>query len=271
MTPSGQSGRLRRSAASCRANEEAERPNGVRLAARMGIATGEVVVVDPVAGRTPTSGPPFTQAARLQQADADGDVLLDDATHHLVRRFALVEHVRVRGAGPGVRRLVDVVGEPAVPVASDSALVGREQEGADLADALDSTVSSGRASLVTVVGEAGVGKSRLARAFTDDIDDGRAVVGRCRAYGDGITFRPLCEIVVHLVGNVDMLDLPALLHVGLGEVLVTSGRDGDARSVIDDAVGLYERKGNLVAAQRERAGRSAAAGRNRSRPGRSMW
>lgn len=180
-------------------NEEAERVHGVWLRARIGIDTGEVVV-DATAGEAATSGPLFARAARLQQAADDGDVLVGEATRRLVETIARVAPARGQGSAP-VWSLIDVAGVPAELVASDSAFVGRQGERTALVDALDHVVGTARTSLVTVLGEAGIGKSRLARAFTQETTDVRVVVGRCRAYGDGITYWPVREIVQDLVGS----------------------------------------------------------------------
>lgn len=184
-------------------NADAERHHGVRLAARVGIDTGEVVVGDPAGAAT--SGPPITQAARLQQVATHGEVLLSETTRRLVQEAAVVEPVGVPAEavadGP-VWRLVEVVASPLEVVPGDTSHVGRTDELDELHAAFDRSVHEQRAVLVTVMGEAGVGKSRLARAFAAAVaGEARVVTGHCRAYGEGITFWPLREIVQDLVGE----------------------------------------------------------------------
>lgn len=210
-----------------RVNGQAETDHGLALAGRIGIDTGEVVVTDSAVDGTAVTGSPVAQAARLQQAAGDDEVLLADTTRRLVQGIAFTEPA----AGTGVSRLVDVVEGPPRFVAPDGALVGRDHEFAELADVLDTTVRDGQASMVTVFGEAGIGKSRLAQAFTDDIEDGRVVVGRCRAYGDGITFWPLREIVADLAGATGD---------GLTEMLAGQPDGSSNAAQIAAAVGLRE-------------------------------
>jgi len=210
-----------------RVNEQTESDHGLVLAGRTGIDTGEVVVTDPAVDGTAATGPPVAQAARLQQTAGNGEVLLGDATRRLVQAIAITEPV----AGTDMWRLVDVVEGPSRFIASDGALVGRDDELAQLAHALDTTVRRDRASLLTILGEAGIGKTRLAQAFTDGIEDGRVVVGRCRAYGEGITFWPLREIVVDLAGATGD---------GLAEMLAGQPDGPSNAAQIAAAVGLSE-------------------------------
>ena len=193
-----------------RLNQDVEQ-RGMRVQARVGIDTGEVVVPDPTDADDLPSGPPVARAARLQQAAGDGEVFVTDSTWRLVQAVALVDPV-ADGAIPGQAwRLSDVVEDATGFATADTPLVGRRSELAALTDALDDTVQRGRASLVTVMGEAGVGKSRLARAFTDQTDGLNVAVGRCRAYGEGITFRPMRELVQDLTGAAGTGDLAEVL------------------------------------------------------------
>ena len=213
-------------------NAHAEMRHGVRLAARIAIDTGEIVVADRIAQEPVTSGPPFARAARLQQVADDGAVLLSDTSRRLVAAIAMVEPAGRDVEDGGAWQLVGVVDEPAGVTASDTTLVGRERELAQLADALDRTNRSRRAWLVTVLGEAGIGKSRLLRGFTDTIASRSVVVGRCRAYGDGITFWPLREIVQQIVGRIE--------RRGLAELLSGEPDGASAAALIAAAVGLSD-------------------------------
>ncbi|HEX2028925.1 MAG TPA: BTAD domain-containing putative transcriptional regulator [Nitriliruptorales bacterium] len=227
-----------------RLNGEAASGSGLRLSARLGISSGEVVV-DPAAGAAASSGPPVTLASRLQQLADEGEVLLDEATRRLVQPVALLEPVAGPAGTPAAWRLVDVVAPPVGLAPNDTPLVGREPELAGLIDARDRAIHEGRARLVTVLGDAGIGKSRLARAFVAQLpDDVRVAVGRCRAYGRATTFRPLREIARDLAGGADS-----------GDVTVpgAAGEDPDA-ALIAAAVGLsdepVQRPAELFAAVR---------------------
>ena len=87
----------------------------------------------------------------------------------------------------------------------DGALVGRERESRALVDTLDRTVELQRGHLVTVLGAPGIGKTRLVNDFLKDIGDRAQVVsGRCVAYGQGITYWPVVQLLreaLHLQGD----------------------------------------------------------------------
>ncbi|HYT29304.1 MAG TPA: AAA family ATPase, partial [Actinomycetota bacterium] len=103
-----------------------------------------------------------------------------------VRAFRLVD---VAATGEGPRRRLD------------SPMIGRERERRLLQEGFDRAVSNRSCHLFTLIGPAGVGKSRLVRDFVDGLA-GRARVlgGRCLSYGEGITFRPVVEVVQAAAG-----------------------------------------------------------------------
>ncbi|MFN2557638.1 MAG: BTAD domain-containing putative transcriptional regulator [Nitriliruptorales bacterium] len=219
-------------------NEDLAREHGIRLAPRIGVNTGEVVVGYPGAGPT-ASGDTVNRAARLQEAAADGEVLMGEATRQLVEDAVVVEPAgsltsEGRGQQTVAWRLVDLIaGSPDRTPRRDAPLVGRLGELVRLRRAFDRVVREGQAALVSVVGEAGVGKSRLALEFADALaGEARILIGRCPSYGEGITFWPLREIVLQAVGG-----------GGLDEIVHVFGGDEDARSAIAQvasAIGLAE-------------------------------
>jgi DNA-binding SARP family transcriptional activator/tetratricopeptide (TPR) repeat protein len=221
-------------------NAAAERAHGVRLAARIGISTGEVVVGDPTSGGASTSGPPVALAARLQQAAGDGEVLLGEPTRRLVGDAAVLEPatpaVVDRLGGSGIAwRLMDVP-QIRASAGADTPYVGRREELERLRGAFDRSVQEGRATLVTVIGEAGVGKSRLAREFATSVEPAaRVVTGHCPPYGDGITFWPLREILRELT-NGSRLE-------GLTELL-TDDPDPSSTAEVAGAVGMVDQPGD---------------------------
>src|SRR6185437_7860599 len=88
------------------------------------------------------------------------------------------------------------VAELGAPVSGLHApLVGREPELELLENTYERTVRSGRASLVTIYGDPGVGKSRLAREFVAGLEGATVLVGRSLPYGEGFTYWPLAEMV----------------------------------------------------------------------------
>jgi class 3 adenylate cyclase/tetratricopeptide (TPR) repeat protein len=167
------------------------------LVGRIGVTTGEVVAGS---GETLATGDALNVAARLQQAARPGDVLVGASTVELVRDAVVVEHagtLELKGKARPVDayRLLEV--GIAAPRAQDTAFVGRVRELAVLRDAWDRVRAEQRCELVTVVGDAGVGKSRLVAEFLRAID-ATAVRGRCLPYGDGITYWPVVEVLKQL-------------------------------------------------------------------------
>lgn len=186
---------------------EAE-PGIPRPTCRIGISTGEVVVGG-AAGPT-MSGQPVTVAARLQQMAADGEVLVGAETLRLVGPQVRAEPV----VGP-VRawRVSDLVGWLPVAATEDSLHVGRGADLVQLRQAYQRSVEQRHAVLVTVTGEAGIGKSRLAREFTRIVAPAALVAtGHCPSYGEGITFWPLREIMQSLAPDRDLDRLAELFQ-----------------------------------------------------------
>ena len=176
---------------------------------RIGVNTGEVVAA---AGETLVTGDAVNVAARLEQAAGAGEILIGDATYRLARdavRVGEPEPVAAKGKSEPVRarRLVAVLDDtPAFTRRLDAPFVGREQELARLEAALQRAAAGPRAELVTVLGGAGIGKSRLIHELIARTHDrARVVVGRCLSYGEGITYWPLVEIVRQLAGDADGL------------------------------------------------------------------
>jgi class 3 adenylate cyclase/tetratricopeptide (TPR) repeat protein len=165
--------------------------------ARIGVNTGEVVTG--TAERLAT-GDAVNVAARLEQAASPGEILIGEATLGLVRDAVEVEALEplpVKGKREpvGAHRLLSVHEPPGRRL--EAAMVGRETELAQLRAAFEQAVADGSCQLFTVVGEAGVGKSRLVSEFLSGLE-ATVVVGRCLPYGKGITYWPVVEVVKRL-------------------------------------------------------------------------
>ena len=120
----------------------------------------------------------------------------------------------------------------------DTPVVGRDAELAALQAAWDAAVATRRAHLVTVIADAGVGKSRLVRELMDRVRaDARLVFGRCLAYGEGITFWPLREMIV-AAANIDRDDTPETAYQRLLECV----GDADVADRLASAAGLSSRQ-----------------------------
>ena len=185
-------------------NDELERDHALTLQVRIGINTGEVLAGDAAAGQPFATGAPVTVAMRLQQAALPGETLLGETTLALVHDGVETEPVEPIDAGGAegpvkASRLVAVGEEPGVRPLSSSAFVGRRTELTWLEDAFRAVHDERRSRAVVVLGEAGLGKTRLASEFVASLgDEAGSLVGRCVSYGEGATYLPLAEIVRQL-------------------------------------------------------------------------
>jgi class 3 adenylate cyclase/tetratricopeptide (TPR) repeat protein len=195
-------------------NENLAARHSVTLSIRIGVNTGEVLATtDPRPGEPMVTGDVVNAAARLQTVAEPGTVVAGERTVRAARgfRFRDLGRLELKGkAEPVVAfRVEEETGLPAergVPGLT-APMVGRDAELGVLRSVYRRVVSDRRPNLVTVYGDAGVGKSRLTREFlswTGDLDDRPLVLqGRCLPYGDGVTYWPLAEI---LKGHAGILD-----------------------------------------------------------------
>jgi class 3 adenylate cyclase len=166
------------------------------LEGRIGVMTGEVVTGtdDWLAGDA------LNVAARLEQAAEPGEVLLGGTTFALVRDAVEVEPVEplaLKGKSRPVPayRLLRVLEMPERP--HEAPFVGRTRELGVIRDAWERAREGDRCELVTIVGDAGLGKSRLATEAVASFD-ATVVGGRCLPYGEGITYSPVVEVLKQL-------------------------------------------------------------------------
>jgi class 3 adenylate cyclase/tetratricopeptide (TPR) repeat protein len=171
------------------------------LEARSGINTGEVVVGG--GGETLVTGDAVNVAARLEQAAASGELLIGSETRQLVRDAVVVEpteplELKGKSAPVAAFRVVDVISD-AAPLARhlETPLVGRERERRRLWRDYEDAVADRTCRLFTLLGPAGIGKSRLVADFLEHVEDGAEVLrSRCLSYGEGITYWPLVEMLI---------------------------------------------------------------------------
>jgi class 3 adenylate cyclase len=164
---------------------------------RIGVMTGEVVTGTEERLAT---GDAVNIAARLQQAAQPGEVLLGEPTVELVRDAVAVEALEaleLKGKAEPVPafRLGSVREAPARR--HEARFVGRERELALIQQAWERVLAEQGCELVTIVGEAGVGKSRLVAEALAPVD-APVVQGRCLPYGEGITYWPVVEVIKQL-------------------------------------------------------------------------
>src|SRR6266576_624010 len=183
-----------------------ERVAGLGLQARIGIESGEVVTED--GESTFATGEAVNLASRLQALAGPNEIIVGPGAASLLRGRVELEalgDIDVRGWREPVaaQRAVCAV-ELSEPLRSLSApLVGRESELELLENTYERAVRDKRSSLVTIYGDPGVGKSRLAREFLAGLEGATVLIGRCLPYGEGVTYWPLAEMVKASSGIVD--------------------------------------------------------------------
>jgi class 3 adenylate cyclase len=188
-------------------NEELERRFGTRISLRIGLNTGEVVAGDASLRQALVTGDAVNLAARLEQAAGIGEILLGESTYRLVGDAVCVDPVEpftVKGKSGPVRayRLVALIQQaPARARRLDTKMVGRIEELRTLERSFSDVIANRGCAAVTIVGEPGVGKSRLVDEFVSLAAEQASIFsGRCLSYGEGITFWALGEIVRKAVG-----------------------------------------------------------------------
>jgi class 3 adenylate cyclase/tetratricopeptide (TPR) repeat protein len=188
--------------------QELQNERGISVAWRTGINTGEVVAGDAGAGQRFVSGDAVNVAARLEQAAQAGEILIGSETYPLVRDVAHVEAapaISAKGKSEPLTayRLVEVdAGTQALARRLESPLIGRKRQMRLLREAFEQVVDERVCHLFTILGAAGVGKSRLVAEFLTSLGvEAQVLRGRCLSYGEGITFWPLAEAIRDAAGQ----------------------------------------------------------------------
>ncbi len=200
-------------------SEAVEREHSLRLDLRIGINTGDVYVGDPGHGGLVT-GNAVNVAKRVEQAAPSGSIMLGAATLELVRDAVRVKAVKPRKQTPlpAFRLLELVAGAPSVARYLEAELVGREDELRRLLAVFEEAKREPPSQVVAVVGEPGIGKTRLANELVALVErDATVLTGRCVSYGEGATYLPLREMV-------ESLDLGAVLAEDEDAELVGAAR-----------------------------------------------
>jgi class 3 adenylate cyclase/tetratricopeptide (TPR) repeat protein len=185
-------------------NEELERDYGTSLEIRIGVTTGEIVTGTKERLAT---GDAVNVAARLEQAASPSEVLLGEETFRLARdavEAEPVEPLELKGKAEPVTafRLVAVLPHaPGVARRGHTSMIGRERELDRLHDAFSQARRDRSCQLFTLLGAAGVGKSRLAHEFLATLEDATVVRSRCLSYGEGITYWPVVGLLMQLLGD----------------------------------------------------------------------
>ena len=194
-------------------NGELQRTHDVSLQIRIGVNTGDVLAAtSPGPGEAMVTGDAVNAAARLQGVADPGTIIVSQRTADAVRGFSFEDRGlhELKGKRDRVRalRLIEEtgIGSRGVPGLS-APMVGRDTELEVLRSVYERIVGERRPYLVTLYGDAGVGKSRLTGEFLEwaEATEPPPLVlrGRCLPYGDGITYWPLAEILKGYAGILD--------------------------------------------------------------------
>ena len=235
---------------------------GATLQARAGVLTGEAAATVGASGQGMVAGDLVNTASRLQSVAPAGAVLVGESTYHATR-----EAIRYEEAGeqllkgkttpvPAWRAMAvtGLRGGAGRSTALEAPFVGRDDDLRLVKDLFEATVREGKPRLVTVIGQAGIGKSRLAWEFEKYID---GVVGgtfwhegRSPAYGEGISFWALGEMVRFRAGIADGED-PEIAREQLRASVDEFVTDADERRWIEPRLAGLLGLEELPAGQRE--------------------
>jgi class 3 adenylate cyclase len=191
------------------------------LRVRAGVLTGNAAVEVGAEGEGMVLGDTVNTAARLQSLATPGTVLVDDVTRRSTEAAIAYEDAgthEVKGREQPVRawtalRVVAGVGGALRGAGLEAPLVGRDRELQTIIEISEESAAASQARQVTVIGEAGSGKTRLLWEFFKYLDGIERVVrwhqGRCLSYGEGVAYWALAEMVRARAGIVEEEDAPS--------------------------------------------------------------
>src|SRR5262245_42725943 len=186
-------------------NRQLEADFGAAVTVRTGVNTGQVVTGT---DERLATGDAVNLAARLEQAAAPGEIVIGPQTWALVRDAVAAEpleplQLKGKSAPVAAYRLLQIRTDVDLRARRGGApLVGRGSQLRMLADAFANVVRERSCGLFTVLGMAGVGKSRLATEFLRGIG-ATVVTGTCLPYGQGITYWPVVSMIRQLLDPQD--------------------------------------------------------------------
>lgn len=217
---------------------------------RVGVNTGEVLVGALQAGGDYTAmGDVVNTAARLQTAAEPGGVLVGPATWNATRRTIAYERrglLSAKGREAPVETFAPTItlGAPGDRThRPDVPMVGRAAELSLLAQATDNAIAQSRAALVLVVGDAGMGKSRVAKEVTDGViarDGAIAFHGRCVPYGEANVWWPVAE-ALRSGAHIEPSDRPDTVRAKLTDLVASRiGLESESPDVARLVPGLLQ-------------------------------
>ncbi|HEY7935725.1 MAG TPA: adenylate/guanylate cyclase domain-containing protein, partial [Candidatus Limnocylindrales bacterium] len=220
---------------------------GPTIQARAGVLTGEAAVTLGATNQGMVAGDLVNTASRLQSVAQPGTVLVGEATQRAASKAIAFEEAgehALKGKSAPVpawvaRRVVAQVGGRNRTETLEAPFVGRDGELRLLKDLFHATTREGRARLVSVIGPAGIGKTRLAWEFLKYVDGLVDTVwyhdGRSPAYGEGISFWALGEMVRRRAGLLETDD-ESTTRTRIAETLAQHVPDPEERRRIEPAL-----------------------------------
>jgi DNA-binding SARP family transcriptional activator/class 3 adenylate cyclase len=214
---------------------ELERERGVGIAMKFGVESGEVFLRAGTRRSPFAAGDAFNVASRLEGSAPEGEILLGEHTYPLVRDFVRAEPLEplaLKGRAAKVQawRLLGLETGAGPRRSPGSPFVNRARELEQLRGTFAQVCDEQACKAVTVIGPAGIGKSRVVEQLVGEVSDVATVaVGRCLSYGEGMTYRTLAEIVGQIGGGDPRRRVEELL----------AGEEPIARLVLG-AIGLSE-------------------------------
>ena len=220
---------------------------GPAINARAGVLTGEAAVTLGAIGQGMVAGDLVNTASRLQSVARPGTVLVGETTQRAASKAITFEPageqaLKGKAAPVPAWRAVRIVAERGGRNRADTLeapFVGRQDELRLLKELFHATGREGRSRLVSVIGPAGIGKTRLAWEFLKYVDGLLERVwwheGRCPAYGEGISFWALGEMVRQRCGLLETDDEPTT-RAKVAETVRRYVPDADERRWIEPAL-----------------------------------
>jgi class 3 adenylate cyclase/predicted ATPase len=229
------------------------------LQARAGVLTGEAAVTIGAEGQGMVAGDLVNTASRIQSAAEPGTVLVGDATRRASEAAVAYEDAgahELKGKAEPVSlfratRVVASRGGEGRSSRLEAPFVGRDRELRLVKDLFHATAAEGKTHLLSVMGVAGIGKSRLAWEFEKYVDGVVDTVfwhrGRCLSYGEGVAYWALAEMIRSRARIVDSEDESSALRK-LRETIAEHVSDPAEREWIEprlqQLLGLVERSGS---------------------------
>jgi class 3 adenylate cyclase/tetratricopeptide (TPR) repeat protein len=222
-----------------------EQEYGVRLALRIGVATGEAVAASATVSEFMVTGEVPNLASRLQAA-GEG-LTISETTHHLLEPLLDAERLpplSLKGFAPPViaYRVSGLRGTGSrargIPGLA-SPVVGRDGELAALRACVED-LRRGRGQVVSIIGEAGIGKSRLKIETRESLPEGlRWLEGRCQSYTQSTSYAPIIEILKNVMG-LRPAEPPAIARTKLRAALrsLTGPRVDQVQSALAHLLGV---------------------------------